>query len=104
MAEAEFVCMKCGSDRIIPLVGIIDQGQYSDGSLKAHIGYTNPEAWFFKGPITARLSATICGECGFTELSAANPEQLYQQYLATIEQSGDAVEETADESENRSAP
>lgn len=37
-------CAKCGSKKVIPLVSIIDQGQYSDGTLKAYVGYTNPEA------------------------------------------------------------
>jgi hypothetical protein len=70
-------CAKCGSEKIIPLVGIVDQGQYSDGKLKAFVGFTNPEAWLFKGPVYARLRATICGECGHTE----NPGSLYEAYL-----------------------
>jgi hypothetical protein len=76
-------CAKCGSEKIIPLVGIMDQGQYSDGKLKARVGYTNPEAWLFKGPVYARLRATICGECGHTELTAENPSALYEAYLRT---------------------
>jgi hypothetical protein len=75
-------CMKCGSDKLIPLVGVLDQGQYSDGKLKACVGYTNPDAWLFKGPVYAELRATICGACGHTELTAKNPEDLYEAYLA----------------------
>ena len=63
-------CTKCGSDKLISLLSIADQGQYSDGTLKAHVGFTNPEAWLFKGAVYARLRATICGECGYTELFA----------------------------------
>lgn len=74
-------CAKCGSEKIIPLVSVMDQGQYSDGSLKAQVGYTNPEAWLFKGAIYARLRATICGACGHTELTAENPAALYEAYL-----------------------
>ena len=74
-------CAKCGSEKIIPLVGIMDQGQYSDGKLKAFVGFTNPEAWLFKGRVYARLRATICGECGHTELTAENPGALYEAYL-----------------------
>jgi hypothetical protein len=76
-------CAKCDSKKLIPLVGILDQGQYSDGSLKAAVGYTNPDAWLFKGPIFATLRATICGECGHTELTAENPADLYEKYLNT---------------------
>jgi len=84
-------CNKCGSNKIIPLVGVLDQGQYSDGRLKACIGYTNPEAWIFKGAVFAKLSATICGECGYTELTAENPAELYEAYLAAKSRSGETT-------------
>lgn len=74
-------CAKCGSDKVIPMISGMDQGQYSDGKLKARVGFTNPEAWLFKGPVYAQLRATICGACGYTELSAANPEELYEAYV-----------------------
>ena len=74
-------CTKCGSDKIMPLASLLDQGEYSDGSLKAVVAYTNPEAWIFKGAITTRLRASMCGECGFTELFAENPKEMYQAYL-----------------------
>jgi hypothetical protein len=74
-------CIKCGSEKIIPLVGVMDQGQHSDGKLKALVGYTNPEAWVFKGAVYARLKANICGVCGYTELVAEDPAALYQAYI-----------------------
>jgi hypothetical protein len=74
-------CAKCGSEKVIPLVDIIDQGQHSDGKLQACVGYTNPEAWLFKGGVYAQLRATICGECGHTELTAVNHAALYEAYL-----------------------
>ncbi len=74
-------CSKCGSEKIIPLASVIDQGEYSDGTLKARVGFTNPEAWVFKGPVYARLKANICGECGYTELIAEKPAELYEAYL-----------------------
>ena len=74
-------CSKCGSERVIPLVGMMDQGQYSDGTLKTLVAYTNPEAWVFKGAVYAKLKANICGECGYTELIAEDPAALYDAYL-----------------------
>ncbi len=74
-------CSKCGSDKIIPLATMVDQGQYSDGRLKAVVAYTNPEAWVFKGAVYAKLRANICGECGYTELIAENAAALYDAYL-----------------------
>jgi hypothetical protein len=60
---------------------MMDQGQYSDGTLKALVGYTNPEAWVFKGAVYAKMNANICGECGYTELIAEDPATLYDAYL-----------------------
>ncbi len=74
-------CSKCGSEKIIPLASMIDQGQASDGTLKALVGYTNPEAWVFKGAVYAKMKANICGECGYTELIAENAAALYGAYL-----------------------
>jgi hypothetical protein len=82
--------MKCGSDKLIPLAGILDQGQYSDGRLKARVAYSNPEAWVFKGPVFAKLNATICGDCGFTELTAEDPAALYEAYQAEKSRTGHA--------------
>lgn len=82
------LCSKCGSDKTIPFASVLDQGQYSDGKLKAHVGFTNPEAWLFKGPVYATLRATICGQCGHTELTAENPDHLYKMYLASQSASG----------------
>jgi ribosomal protein S27AE len=74
-------CSKCGSEKIIPLASMIDQGQASDGTLKALVGYTNPEAWVFKGAVYAKMNANICGECGYTELIAEDAAALYDAYL-----------------------
>ncbi len=60
---------------------MVDQGEYSDGRLKAVAAYTNPEAWVFKGAVYAKLRANICGECGYTELMAENAASLYDAYL-----------------------
>ena len=73
MAE---VCAKCGSDRVVPLASIRDQGESSDGKLRTEV-YTNPEAWVFKGTVSATLRARVCGDCGFTELFAEKPKALH---------------------------
>lgn len=75
-------CAKCGSEKIIPCLGVFDQGQHSDGRLKAHVADANPQAWLFRGTVFANLSATICGECGYTELRAEKPATVYEAYLA----------------------
>jgi len=69
-------CTKCGSDRVIPDVQIFDQGQYSDGHLKARVD-TKPAALMFKGTITSSLRGRVCGDCGFVELFVENPASLH---------------------------
>jgi hypothetical protein len=51
------------------------------------VGYTNPEAWVFKGAVYAKLKANICGECGYTELVAEEPAALYDAYLKSGDRS-----------------
>ena len=75
----ESKCPKCSSKKVIPLASVQDQGQYSDQKLKAFV-YTNPDAWVFKGAVYASLKARICGECGYTELFAADAPKLYEAY------------------------
>jgi predicted nucleic-acid-binding Zn-ribbon protein len=80
----ELKCAKCGSKRIVPRARVLDQGEYSDGVLKAALD-RNPEAWIFKGTVLSSLCACICADCGFTELYADHPEELYQVYQQTQE-------------------
>lgn len=69
-------CEKCGSDKIIPEVNIFDRGDYSvEGQL--NIGLEeNPEALFFRESFRTGMAAKVCGDCGFIEFYARNPNQL----------------------------
>jgi hypothetical protein len=73
-------CSKCGSDKVVPNAKLFDQGEHSDGALKAAFEQ-HPSAWFFKGRVLSNLRATICGVCGFTELYAEDPLAIYERYL-----------------------
>lgn len=77
------VCEVCGSQKVIPDVRILDQGQYSDGKLKVVV-YGNPRALLFKDKVHGELKAGVCGECGHTELKAVNPKALYQAYQESL--------------------
>lgn len=74
-------CCKCGSEKVIPGVDSFFLGASSGGDFTARVGYANPDALVFSGPIYAKLKANICGECGYTELVAKNPAALYKEYL-----------------------
>jgi hypothetical protein len=62
----------------------MDQGQYSNGSLTVFVSEV-PEAMIFKRTKTTHIRANICGECGFTEMVADEPELIYAAYLKSLE-------------------
>ena len=70
-------CSHCGSSRIIPGVTIVDQGEGSDGKLKAVL-FGSPQAVIFKDRLYAEIKADICGHCGHVELRVTNPGELYE--------------------------
>jgi hypothetical protein len=77
-------CPRCGSTQVIPNASIGDQGQHSDGKLKAEV-VGNPDAWIFKDIERSELKADICGQCGHVELKVTNPGLLYEHYLRSVE-------------------
>jgi predicted nucleic-acid-binding Zn-ribbon protein len=78
-------CAKCGSRKVIPDAEILDQGQASDGTLKAKYD-RRPFAFFNKGRSSTRLLARICVQCGYTELYAEHAEVLDEAYRDVLEQ------------------
>jgi hypothetical protein len=76
-------CTKCGSRRIMAGVALADQGQYSDGRLKAVV-VGNPLALVFRDQMYGEIRADVCGECGHLELRVENPEDLYEHYLDSL--------------------
>jgi ribosomal protein S27AE len=70
-------CPKCHSSKIMRNLRVVDRdGEYPDGSLSVRTEQ-NPKALLFKGREDFQLSAYICGECGYAELFAMDPEKLW---------------------------
>jgi hypothetical protein len=74
-------CAKCGSDRVVTRVRIMDRGHYGadSGDLSAVV-YAEPNAMMFKGAQRHDLSARVCGSCGFTELYLSDPHGFFETY------------------------
>jgi len=70
------VCPKCQSSDVIPDVKIIDHAHYNQPMDLSATVYTTPEAWVFKGPVSHRFNARVCGACGYAELYVENPATL----------------------------
>ncbi len=71
-------CPKCGSSEVIPDVRIIDHGNHNFGFDLSATVYTNPDAWVFKGPVSHRFKARVCGRCGYTEFYVDTPQWLLE--------------------------
>ncbi len=78
-----FPCPRCKSEKIIPDARVLDRdGQYADGNLSVQV-CGNPDAWIFKDAHQVELRATICCQCGYTELtSQGDLEKLWQLFSA----------------------
>ena len=82
---SDLKCAKCSSVRVIPNVFVVDEsprtseGIPADNPLRVRIE-GNPQAWILKDRLYGELTARICGDCGYTELYAQNPAELYAQY------------------------
>jgi hypothetical protein len=73
-------CLACGSERMVPNGRVLDQEQYSRGCLLLSLRRVS-NALLFKKPFYDRVRAWVCGECGYVQLFAENPRQLYQAHL-----------------------
>jgi hypothetical protein len=82
MADA---CARCGSAKVIPDVPLRDHygdaGWRSDDA-KVEVGVR--PWWIFQLPVSGKLSARICRECGYAELRVSNPQELYEAYQRSL--------------------
>lgn len=77
---ATLKCPRCGSEKIMSNLRIVDQSEsLVDQDLEVAVE-SKPDAIFFKGTHYEALRATVCGECGFVNLSVNNPKELWNTY------------------------
>lgn len=74
-------CAKCGSDKIIPRVSLMEKGHLNAIDTLTIQIHENPDALFFKSTQTGKLHARICGNCGYVETYVDNHEELYSTYM-----------------------
>ena len=76
------LCPKCQSPRLMTGVRVADRGEGNwTGELALEVD-ERPEAFIFKGTHKYPTTATVCGDCGFTELYVRNPAGLLRLYEA----------------------
>ena len=79
-------CLRCGSDKI--MAGILLDDHWGEwGTLKSpaqvHV-HGQPQKWN-KDTAIGNVSADVCGECGYAELTVGNFQELYAKYLKSGE-------------------
>ena len=73
-------CTKCGSDKIMSDVRIVEQGMAGDKNDLSIEFHKKPDAKILKGTQKGTLIANVCGQCGYVELSVGNPKELWDLY------------------------
>jgi hypothetical protein len=73
-------CPDCNSEKIIKNAKTLDRGDYN-AALTASIAVEEyPDAVIFKNPVYSETDADVCGECGFIQFYAKDPETLWAAY------------------------
>ena len=73
--KSEGSCPKCGSQRLVTDVKVLDRDYPVGGELTVQVS-RRPSAWLFKGKQSTHLTACVCADCGLTEFYAHEPEVL----------------------------
>jgi hypothetical protein len=75
------LCRRCGSDEVIPRVRVAERG---DDNMRYDLQVEvqrRPNAFLFKRPQRADLTARVCCACGYTGLYVDAPSALYTAHL-----------------------
>lgn len=72
-------CQSCGSSHIIPDAFLSHLEEFSIGvTVEA-----NPSGVFSNKPVSSRVAARVCGDCGLlVALRAADPTRLWKAYTS----------------------
>jgi predicted nucleic-acid-binding Zn-ribbon protein len=77
-------CVKCESTSVIQRAMVVDKvsaaGAEQDFTVRVD---ADPSAFMFKKSARSVVHAWICGQCGYIELYAENPGELYQAFTTS---------------------
>lgn len=78
-------CPRCGASRIIERASVIDNGLAGNDDTYVRVG-PKLGSKFSKSSHDEKLLARVCGDCGYTELYAQNPQVLWAFHQRTSEE------------------
>jgi ribosomal protein S27AE len=70
------ICPKCGSADIVADVKVIDRGDANYQGEMTVATFRDPGALIFKGKQETKVSAWVCGSCGYMEFYADDPAAI----------------------------
>lgn len=75
----DLICAKCGSEKIIPEVRIVDYG-HANIKINLTVELIKKKGFIYNDVEKGEISASICGQCGNVELNVSNYEKLWEVY------------------------
>lgn len=78
-------CAKCGLE-VIQRAMVVDYSKRGEQHLNVRVD-ADPEAIMFKQAARSEVRAYICGSCGYIELYAEKPEELYRASQSAVAKS-----------------
>lgn len=72
-------CLVCGSDKIIPNLDLQDTGGHPSTTHGISVA-SRPDAFLFRGKVSGRLTASVCGDCGYVAFFVDRSRELYEAY------------------------
>jgi len=77
------LCSKCNSDKIVPNASVRCRAE--SGKTWVLRVVRRPDAIIFTKAIESEVVAQVCGECGYTEFYAEEPQALYSAYKESLQ-------------------
>jgi predicted nucleic-acid-binding Zn-ribbon protein len=75
-------CAKCGSSSVIQRAMVVDKVSAAGAEENFTVRVdADPSAMMFKKSTRSPVHAWICAQCGYIELYADNPGELYQAFI-----------------------
>jgi len=77
---SELICRKCGSNKIMEGLSIVDYSHHNEKK-ELSVQIRTTDRVLLNKYTQGKFLANICGSCGHAELFVANPKDLWDAYL-----------------------
>ena len=67
-------CSKCGSNEVLTDIPVVSSVDNLSPFVVSALAFNKPDARVYKGPVTHRFLARVCGSCGFAEFYVEDPK------------------------------